>query len=97
MIEKVERYSKQIGVTSKGLRVGRFKSKWGFCDRNSKFVFNWNLIKAPHAVIDYVVIHELCHIIQPNHSKFFWQEVEKYDPAYKEHRAWVKKMAIELQ
>jgi len=44
-----------------------------------------------------VVIHELCHILQPNHSKFFWQEVEKYDPAYKEHRAWLKKMAIELQ
>ena len=97
LIEKVERYSKQIGVTSKGLRVGRFKSKWGSCDRNSKLAFNWNLIKAPHAVIDYVVIHELCHIIQPNHSKFFWQEVEKYDPAYKEHRAWLKKMAMELQ
>ena len=96
LLEKVERYSKLIGVSSKGLRVGSFKSKWGSCDSRSKLAFNWNLIKAPHAVIDYVVIHELCHIIQPNHSKLFWQEVEKYDPEYKEHRAWLKQHASEL-
>ena len=96
LLEKVERYSKLIGVSSKGLRVGSFKSKWGSCDSRSKLAFNWNLIKAPHAVIDYVVIHELCHIIQPNHSKLFWQEVEKYDPVYKEHRAWLKQHASEL-
>ena len=96
LLEKVERYSKLIGVSSKGLRVGSFKSKWGSCDSRSKLAFNWNLIKAPHAVIDYVVIHELCHIIQPNHSKLFWQEVEKYDPAYKEHRVWLKQHASEL-
>ena len=96
LLEKVERYSKLIGVSSKGLRLGSFKSKWGSCDSRSKLAFNWNLIKAPHAVIDYVVIHELCHIIQPNHSKLFWQEVEKYDPAYKEHRAWLKQHASEL-
>ena len=96
LIEKVDRYSKLIGVSSKGLRLGSFKSKWGSCDSRSKLAFNWNLIKAPHAVIDYVVIHELCHIIQPNHSILFWQEVEKYDPAYKEHRAWLKQHASEL-
>ncbi len=96
LIEKVDRYSKLIGVSSKGLRLGSFKSKWGSCDSRSKLAFNWNLIKAPHAIIDYVVIHELCHIIQLNHSKLFWQEVEKYDPEYKEHRAWLKKHANEL-
>ena len=96
LLEKVDRYSKLIGVSSKGLRVGSFKSKWGSCDSRSKLAFNWNLIKAPHAVIDYVVIHELCHIIQPNHSTLFWQEVEKSDPAYKEHRARLKKHAPEL-
>jgi len=96
LIEKVDRYSKLIGVSSKGLRLGSFKSKWGSCDSRSKLAFNWNLIKAPHAIIDYVVIHELCHIIQLNHSKLFWQEVEKYDPEYKEHRAWLKQHASEL-
>ena len=96
LLEKVERFSKLIGVCSKGLRVGNFKSKWGSCDSHRKLAFNWNLIKAPHSIIDYVVIHELCHIIQPNHSKLFWREVEKYDPEYKDHRAWLRKHASEL-
>ncbi len=77
--EKVERYSKQIGVSPKGLRVREFKSKWGCCDSRGTIAFNLNLIKAPHPIVDYVVIHELCHMIQPNHSKNFWKEVEKHD------------------
>ena len=96
LLEKVEHFSKLIGVYSKGLRVGNFKSKWGSCDSHSRLAFNWNLIKAPNSIIDYIVIHELCHIIQPNHSKLFWREVEKYDPAYKDHRAWLRKHASEL-
>ena len=94
--EKVERYSKQIGVSPKGLRVREFKSKWGSCDSRGTIAFNLNLIKAPHPIVDYVVIHELCHMIQPNHSKNFWKEVEKYDASYKEHRAWLKQRAGEL-
>tara|TARA_B100000029_G_C17398185_1_gene896035 strand:+ start:282 stop:989 length:708 start_codon:yes stop_codon:yes gene_type:complete len=94
--EKVERYSKQIGVSPKGLRVREFKSKWGSCDSRGTIAFNLNLIKAPHPIVDYVVIHELCHMIQPNHSKNFWKEVEKHDASYKEHRAWLKQRAGEL-
>ena len=95
-LEKIYHYSKLIGVSYKGFRLGSFKSKWGSCDSRHKLTFNWNLIKAPHSIIDYVVIHELCHIIQLNHSKIFWQEVEKYDPKYKEHRAWLREHATEL-
>ena len=94
--EKVERYSKHIGVSPKGLRVREFKSKWVSFDSRGTLAFNLNLIKAPHPIVDYVVIHELCHMIQPNHSKNFWKEVEKYDASYKEHRAWLKKHASEL-
>lgn len=94
--EKVELYSKQIGVSPKGLRVREFKSKWGSCDNRGTIAFNLNLIKAPHPIVDYVVIHELCHMIQPNHSKNFWKEVEKYDASYKDHRAWLKQHASEL-
>ena len=94
--KKVERYSKQIGVSPKGLRGREFKSKWGSCDSRGTIAFNLNLIKAPQPIVDYVVIHELCHMIQPNHSKNFWKEVEKYDASYKEHRAWLKQHASEL-
>jgi len=59
-------------------------------------IFNWNIIKAPHPIADYVVVHELCHLIHPNHSKEFWQLVGRYDPAYAEHRQWLKEEGVGL-
>jgi len=88
--EKANRYSQQIGVTPTGVSVRNFKSRWGSCDKQGQVVFNWNIIKAPHAIADYVVVHELCHLIHPNHSKEFWQLVGRHDSAYAEHRQWLK-------
>jgi len=88
--EKANRYAQQIGVTPTGVSVRNFKSRWGSCDKKGQVVFNWNIIKAPHAIADYVVVHELCHLIHPNHSKEFWQLVGRHDPAYAEHRQWLK-------
>jgi len=88
--EKANRYSQQIGVTPAGVSVRNFKSRWGSCDKKGQVVFNWNIIKAPHAIADYVVVHELCHLIHPNHSKEFWQLVGRHDSAYAEHRQWLK-------
>jgi predicted metal-dependent hydrolase len=88
--EKTTRYAEQIGVSPIGLSVRNFKSRWGSCDKRGQVVFNWNIIKAPHSIVDYVVIHELCHLIHPNHSKDFWKLVERYDAAYPEHRQWLK-------
>jgi len=88
--EKANRYAQQIGVTPAGVSVRNFKSRWGSCDKKGQVVFNWNIIKAPHAIADYVVVHELCHLIHPNHSKEFWQLVGRHDHAYAEHRQWLK-------
>jgi len=88
--EKANRYAQQIGVTPAGVSVRNFKSRWGSCDKQGQVVFNWNIIKAPHAIADYVVVHELCHLIHPNHSKEFWQLVGRHDSAYAEHRQWLK-------
>ena len=88
--EKTERYAKQIGVSPAAVSVRNFKSRWGSCDKKGQVVFNWNIIKAPHSVVDYVVVHELCHLIHPNHSKEFWQEVGRFDSNYLEHRQWLK-------
>jgi predicted metal-dependent hydrolase len=88
--EKTNRYAQQIGVSPKGLSVRNFRSRWGSCDKRGQVVFNWNIIKAPHSVVDYVVIHELCHLIHQNHSKDFWQVVGRHDAAYPEHRQWLK-------
>jgi len=88
--EKANRYAQQIGVTPAGVSVRNFRSRWGSCDKKGQVVLNWNIIKAPHAIADYVVVHELCHLIHPNHSKEFWQVVGRHDHAYAEHRQWLK-------
>jgi len=94
--EKANRYCQQIGVTPTGVSVRNFKSRWGSCDKKGQVIFNWNIIKAPHPIADYVVVHELCHLIHPNHSKEFWQLVGRYDPAYAEHRQWLKEEGVGL-
>jgi predicted metal-dependent hydrolase len=88
--EKVARYAKEIGVTPAGVSVRNFKARWGSCDKKGQVVFNWNIIKAPHGVVDYVVVHELCHLIYPNHSKDFWQTVQKLDQDYLVHKSFLR-------
>ena len=96
LTNKTDRYAKEIGVSPSGISVRNFKSRWGSCDSRGQLVFNWNIIKAPHTVADYVVVHELCHLVHPNHSKDFWSFVEKFDPAYQEHRNWLKQQGSAL-
>ena len=88
--EKVIKYSEIIRVSPREMKVRNYKTRWGSCDNKGRLTFNFHLIKAPHTIVDYVVIHELCHIIQPNHSKFFWNEVAKFDPSFKSHKKWLK-------
>ena len=91
-----DRYAKWIGISPSGISVRNFKSRWGSCDCRGQLLFNWNIIKAPHAIADYVVVHELCHLVHPNHSKDFWALVQKFDPAYQEHRDWLKQQGSAL-
>lgn len=65
-------------------------SRWGSCSTNRNLNFNWRAIMAPEPVIDYLVIHELCHLKEMNHSAAFWSMVEVYDPEYKKHRHFLK-------
>jgi hypothetical protein len=94
--DKTHRYAKQVGVSPAGISVRNFKSRWGSCDKKGEVVFNWNIIKAPHSIVDYVVIHELCHLIHPNHSKVFWELVGRHDASYPEHRQWLRKTGAGL-
>ena len=94
--EKVMRYSKIIRVFPREIKVRNYKTRWGSCDNKGRLTFNFHLIKAPHEIVDYVVIHELCHMIQPNHSKFFWNEVARFDPSFKNHKKWLKLNGADL-
>ena len=88
--EKANCYAKEIGVIPTDISVKNFKSRWGSCHKNGQVIFNWNIIKAPHSIVDYVVIHELCHLIHPNHSTDFWELVKRHDISYSEHKQWLK-------
>lgn len=95
--ERTEFYSKLIGVTVNRIFIKEQKTLWGSCSSKNNINYNWKLIMAPLEVLDYVVIHELCHIIHRNHSKDYWQEVEKYMPQYKEKLKWLKEYGSSLQ
>jgi hypothetical protein len=90
LVQRVKYYEKIIGKSPTTIVVKRYKSRWGSCSTAGQMTFNWLIMMAPPAVIDYVVIHELCHLYEPNHSPAFWQLVEKFQPNYKLHKQWLK-------
>ena len=73
------------------------KTRWGSCSRLGNLNFNWRLVMAPLPVMDYVVVHELLHLVEPNHSKKFWALVESACPDYKFCREWLKKNGHRLK
>ncbi len=72
------------------------KTRWGSCSARGTLSFNWRLMLAPPAVLDYVVVHELCHLTHMDHSKAFWAHVESVCPDYRIHRKWLKEHGQEL-
>lgn len=88
--KRVSYYAKQIGVTYGKIIIRNQKTRWGSCSSKGNLNFNCLLMRMPPEVIDYVVVHELCHRKEMNHSKAFWQEVEKVLPDYKTRRQWLK-------
>lgn len=88
--ERVAYYAKQIGVNYGGITIRNQKTRWGSCSSKGNLNFNCLLMLTPPEVIDYVVVHELCHRKEMNHSKAFWSEVEKVLPDYKDQIKWLK-------
>jgi len=81
--------SNKIDIRFNTLKIKSYKARWGSCNDKGEIFLNWKLIMLPESVIDYVLIHELAHIIVPNHSKDFWSLVESKDPSYKEKKRWL--------
>ena len=87
--DRINFFAKQINVEYKDFLIRSYKARLGSCDNKKSISFNWKLIFMPAEVIDYVVIHELCHIVHFNHSKLFWNEVYLHCPKYKDHKKWI--------
>lgn len=91
VIYSVEKYSAIIGVLPKNINIKEQKTKWGSCSSLNNINLNWRLIMAPIKIIDYVIVHELCHLKIMNHSKDFWNLIHSILPDYELRREWLKK------
>ena len=86
----------RLGVSYGRVVVRDQRTRWGSCSSRGTLSFNWRLALAPPDVLDYVVVHELCHLREPNHSPRFWRLVEDARPEYARHERWLKDHGWEL-
>lgn len=90
ILERVKHFAPIIGVTYGRITIRNQKSRWGSCSSKGNLNFNVGLMLVPPDVLDYVVVHELCHRLEMNHSTRFWNEVGKVIPDYKAKEKWLK-------
>ena len=89
--QAMEKTRKMVGLAPEEYRIRKVKTVWGSCSSNKKITINQNLVMYSRKAIEYVVLHEVCHLKYMNHSKNFWNMVEKYMPDYKEAERELKK------
>jgi predicted metal-dependent hydrolase len=94
--ERVDHYASRTGAEYKKIRITRARKRWGSCSSLGNLNFSWSLVMAPLDIIDYVVVHEITHLTQKNHSKDFWKRVELLIPDHKKRRAWLRENEYSL-
>lgn len=92
----VEEEAERLGVVYQRIRIGGQRTLWGSCSARGTLSFNWRLVLAPLDVLDYVVVHELCHLRVPNHSRRFWTLVAGHRPHWRDQRDWLREYGPEL-
>jgi len=97
LTDKVKRFAPMVGVEPAGVGIRAFKSRWGSCTAEGKLEFNWQIMMAPNRMVDYVVIHELCHLIRHDHSPEFWREMVRVMSDYNHCRCWLRDNASQLR
>ena len=93
---RVAWFAPRVGVTYSGITIRSQRTRWGSCSSRKNLNFNCLLMLAPPEVLDYVVVHELCHLKEMNHSPRFWAEVERVLPGYQAQRQWLKEQGSAL-
>ncbi len=97
MAERLSIRSREMGLAPSRVSIRDQKTKWGACTSRGTVTLNWRLVMAPPEVLDYVVVHELAHLAELNHSPRFWAIVERHCPDWKRHRDWLKANGWRLQ
>ena len=95
-LQLIDKHSPKHQLFPRNLRIKTQKTRWGSCGPRNDINLNWLLLLAPPVIMEYVVIHELCHIKHKNHSQDFWQLVAAHMPNYLQHRRWLKQHGTSL-
>ena len=94
--QKTIRYAKQMGLKPLLVGLKDYHSRWASCHTDGKIYFNWKIIIASHSIVDYVVVHELCHLVHGDHSPKFWKLLETVIPDYADRKEWLRVHGKEL-
>ncbi len=89
--DRVKYYAPKVGVTASSIKVKDMSFRWASCSKSGALNFHWKCMMAPPKIIDYIIVHELCHMHHRNHSDAFWNEVDKVMPDYRERKEWLRK------
>lgn len=96
LTDKTDIAANRIGKKHRGVTVKATRSKWGHCTAQGAIQYNWQIVLAPEAIVDYLVAHEVSHLLHHNHSPAFWAVVAGLCPDYKKRRAWLKANGMQL-
>jgi predicted metal-dependent hydrolase len=87
---RVKTFARQLGVVYNRVLISDLKYRWGSCTPKNNLNFNWRLVKAPMSVVEYVIVHELAHLLEPNHTLRFWGIIKAQLPHYLKAKEWLK-------
>jgi predicted metal-dependent hydrolase len=88
--QRVSYFAPLVGACPKSIEIKTYRARWGSCNSRGQVQFNWKLMMAPSAVVDSVVVHELCHLLHMHHGPEFWAQVKRVLPSYQDARQWLK-------
>jgi len=93
---RVKYYAPKVGVSPRAVDVRELGNRWASCSPAGDLAFHWKCMMAPQTIIDYLVVHELCHLRHRDHTDAFWNEVDKVMPEYRERKDWLRKQGAGL-
>lgn len=97
LVPKAKTIAKQLGVSYNNINILDLKYRWGSCTPKDNIHFNWRIIKAPMTVIEYIIVHELTHLLEANHTPEFWNRVAVMQPNFEKAKDWLKEFGGELE